>query len=62
MHLFKLEFVSFLDVHPGVGLLGHMVAAFCVFRNLHLVLHRGSTDLHLGLQGYFVPLGHEPDV
>ena len=31
MHLFELEFLSFLDVCPGVGLLDHMVALFLVF-------------------------------
>ena len=29
MYLFKLEFSSFLDIHPGVGLLDHR-AALCV--------------------------------
>ena len=30
MYSFKLEFLSFLDVCPGVGLLDHMVALFLV--------------------------------
>ena len=35
------------DTCPGVGLQGHMVALFLVFlRNLHTVLHSGSTNLN----------------
>ena len=32
MHLFKLVFLSFLDIYPRVELLGHMVALFLVFK------------------------------
>ena len=39
MYLFKLEFSSFLDICPGVGLLDHMVT----LRNHHTVLHSGCT-------------------
>ena len=46
-YLFELEFLSFLNIRPGVGLLNHMVALFLVFlRNLHTVLYSGSIDLH----------------
>ena len=31
MYLFKLEFSSFLDICPGVGLLHHMVVLFLIF-------------------------------
>ena len=31
IYLFKLVFSFFLDVYPGVELLGHMVALFLVF-------------------------------
>ena len=31
MYLFELEFLSFLDICPGVGLLDHMVVLFLVF-------------------------------
>ena len=31
MYLFELEFLSFLNIHPGVGLLNHMVALLLVF-------------------------------
>ena len=31
MYLFKLEFSSFLDICPGVGLLDHIVVLFLVF-------------------------------
>ena len=37
MYLFKLEFLSFLDICPGVGLLDHMVTLiFSLLRNLVL--------------------------
>ena len=37
---FELEFLSFLDVCPGVGLLDHMVTLILSFlRNLRTVLH-----------------------
>ena len=31
MYLFELEFLSFLNIYSGVGLLDHMVALFLVF-------------------------------
>ena len=31
MYLFELEFLSFLNIRSGVGLLNHMVALFLVF-------------------------------
>ena len=47
VYLFKLEFLSFLDICPGVGLLDYMVTLFLVFlRNLHIILHSGHTNLH----------------
>ena len=38
-YLFKLEFSSFPDVCPGVGLLDHMVTIFTLLRNIHPVFH-----------------------
>ena len=31
MYLFELEFSSFLDIYPGVGLVDHMVVLFLFF-------------------------------
>ena len=40
---FKLEFVSFQDICPGVGLLDHMITLFLIFlRKLHTVLNLHS--------------------
>ena len=46
-NLFKLVFLFFSDIYPGVELLNHMVVLFLVFfRNLHIFFHSGSTNLH----------------
>ena len=44
IYLFELEFSSFLDIGPGVGLLGHMVSSiFNFLMNLHTALHSDCT-------------------
>ena len=45
MDLFKVEFSSFVDLCPGVGLLDHMAILFLLFfRNLHTVFRSGYTN------------------
>jgi len=35
-----------LDICPGLGFQGHIVALFSFFMNLHTVLHSGYTNVH----------------
>ena len=37
MYLFELEFSSFLDISPGVGLLDHMVTVFLFFKGTSML-------------------------
>ena len=37
MYLFKLEFLSFLDICPGVGLLDHIATLFLVFKLISIL-------------------------
>ena len=51
MYLFELEFLFFLDICPGVGLLGHMVAYILGFlTKLHTIFHSDVTNLHFHQQ------------
>ena len=53
MYVFKLEFLSFLDVCPGVGLQDHIQSKpsiFSILRNLHIVLQIGDTNLYYTVQ------------
>ena len=47
MYLFALEFSSFLDVCPGVGLLDYMVALFLLFKeNPYSFPHWKRVDIY----------------
>ena len=46
MHLFKLEFSSFLDIYPGVGLLDYMAALFLVFQGTSILSGGANLDSH----------------
>ena len=47
MYLFKLEFYSFLDICPGVGLLDHTVALFLVFKGISILFFIVAVSIYI---------------
>ena len=47
MYLFELEFSSFLDIYPGVGLLEHMITLFFVFKGTSGLFSIVATPIYI---------------
>ena len=47
MYLFKLVFLVFSDIYPGVELLGHMVVLFSVFWETSILFSTVATPLYI---------------
>ena len=44
---FQLEFLSYLDICPGVGLLDHVVALFLVFKGTSILLSIVAAPIYI---------------
>ena len=63
MNLFKLVFLFYSDIYPGVESLNYMAVLFlfiCVFRKLHAVFHSGWFNLHFHQKYTRVPFYTHP--
>ena len=47
MHLFKLEFSSFPDICPGLGLLDHVVTLFLVFKETSILFSTVAVAIYI---------------
>ena len=47
MNLFKLEFSSFLDIYPGVGLQDHVVILFLVFEGTSILFSIVAAPIYI---------------
>ena len=51
MYLFELVFCFFLDIHPGVKLLDHMVVLFLGFRGTTILFFKETTSIYIPING-----------
>ena len=58
MYLFKLEFLSFLDICPGVGLLDHIATLFLVFKLISILFSIVTLPIYIPTTSAAGPLPH----
>ena len=56
MYLFKLEFLSYLAICPGMGLLDHMVVLFLHFQGISILFSIVAAPVYISTRGMRVPV------